>query len=147
MSEQSEKKNPARAAAMAKVWAGRRAWGMAPTCCCGCDQRLEIAKTPERQKYFKPGHDTALKSLLRKVLSGSVPARKFLRRRERTWRALNSSRQPRSSSGCLQTQDRKQSASVSRRKPRGDRSPEASQESNPIRSPAGRDRTGIDVHR
>src|SRR5664280_2381775 len=77
MSEQSEKKSPARAAAMAKVWAGRRAWGMAPTCCCGCDQRLEIAKTPERQKYFKPGHDTALKSLLRKVLSGSVPREKI----------------------------------------------------------------------
>ena len=76
MSEQSEKKSPARAAAMAKVWAGRRAWGMAPTCCCGCDQRLEIAKTPERQTYFKAGHDAALKSLLRKVLSGSVPREK-----------------------------------------------------------------------
>src|ERR1019366_782736 len=77
MSEQSEKKSPARAAAMAKVWAERRAWGMAPTCCCGCDQRLEIAKTPERQKYFKPGHDAALKSLLRKVLSGSVSREKI----------------------------------------------------------------------
>ena len=65
MSEQSEKKSPARAAAMAKVWAGRRAWGMAPTCCCGCDQRQEIAKTPERQK-----------SLLRKVLSGSIAREK-----------------------------------------------------------------------
>ena len=77
MTEQSEKKNPVRAAAMAKVWAGRRAWGLAPTCCCGCDQRLEIAKTPERQKYFKPGHDAALKSLLRKVLSGAVPREKI----------------------------------------------------------------------
>ena len=73
MTEQTEKKNPVRAAAMARVWAGRRAWSLAPTCCCGCDQRLEIAKTPERQKYFRPGHDAALKSLLRKVLNGSVP--------------------------------------------------------------------------
>src|SRR5665647_3205465 len=77
MSEQSGTKSPARAAAMASGRAGRRAWGMAPTFGCGCVQRLEIAKTPEREKYFKPGHDMALKSLLRKVLSGSVPREKI----------------------------------------------------------------------
>jgi hypothetical protein len=72
MDKQSKEKNPARAAAMAKVWAGRRAWSMAPTCCCGCDQRLEVAKNPERQTLFKIGHDAALKSILRKVLRGEV---------------------------------------------------------------------------
>jgi len=73
MNDQSKEKNPARAAAMARVWAERRAWSMAPTCCCGCDQRLEVAKNPDRQTLFKIGHDAALKSMLRKVLSGEVP--------------------------------------------------------------------------
>jgi hypothetical protein len=77
MTEQSEKKNPVRAAAMARVWAGRRAWSLAPTCCCGCDQCVQIQKIPERQKYFKPGHDAVLKSILRKVLSGEVPREKI----------------------------------------------------------------------
>jgi hypothetical protein len=72
--EKSEKTEASpRSEAMAKVWAGRRAWSLAPTCCCGCDQRLEIAGDQARQTLFKPGHDAALRSLLRKVLSGSVP--------------------------------------------------------------------------
>ena len=73
MDKQSKEKNPNRSASMAKVWEGRRAWSMSPTCCCGCDQRLEVAKNPERQTLFKIGHDAALKSILRKVLSGEVP--------------------------------------------------------------------------
>ena len=64
--------NPNKAAAMARVWAGRRAWQMAPECCCGCSTRLEISKDPARQKYFAQGHDTRLKSILRKVLSGEM---------------------------------------------------------------------------
>ena len=45
---------------------------MAPTCCCGCDQRLEVAKNPEHQTLFKIGHDGRLHALLRKVLSGEI---------------------------------------------------------------------------
>ena len=72
MTEQSEKKNPVRAAAMARVWAGRRAWSMAPTCCCGCNERIKIAGDQARQTLFKPGHDAALRSLLKKILSGAA---------------------------------------------------------------------------
>lgn len=76
MSEQvvseSPKKSAARAAAMTRVWEGRRQWAMAPTCCCGCDQRLEVANNPEQQKLFKTGHDAALKSLLRKINRGEA---------------------------------------------------------------------------
>ena len=57
---------------MARVWAGRRAWQMAPECCCGCSTRLEISKDPARQKYFAQGHDARLKSILRKVLAGQM---------------------------------------------------------------------------
>ena len=76
MDEQTENKSPkksaTRASAMAKVWEGRRQWAMAPTCCCGCDARLALAKNPEQQKLFKPGHDAALKSLLRKINRGEA---------------------------------------------------------------------------
>jgi hypothetical protein len=61
-----------KAAAMTKVWEGRRAWQMAPVCCCGCDTRLEVAEKPDRQKYFAQGHDARLKSILRKVLAGQM---------------------------------------------------------------------------
>jgi hypothetical protein len=64
--------NQNKAPAMARVWAGRRAWQMAPECCCGCSTRLEISKDPARQKYFAQGHDTRLKSILRKFLSGEM---------------------------------------------------------------------------
>jgi hypothetical protein len=64
--------NSNKAAAMARVWAGRRAWQMAPECCCGCDTRLELAYKPDRQKYFAQGHDSRLKSILRKVLAGEM---------------------------------------------------------------------------
>src|ERR1039457_5245727 len=75
--EQSEnEKRPAtpRSEAMRKAWAKRRANAVVeaeglphPECCCGCRARLEIAKNQEHQRYFKPGHDSALKSLLRKI--------------------------------------------------------------------------------
>ena len=72
MNDSAESKNPARAAAMAKVWAARRAWAMAPTCCCGCEERLEIATIQGRQKFFRAGHDGRLHAFLRKVLRGEV---------------------------------------------------------------------------
>ena len=64
---------------MRKAWEKRRASAALeaeslaqPVCCCGCRARLEIAKNPERQRYFKPGHDSALKSLLRKINRGEA---------------------------------------------------------------------------
>ena len=64
---------------MRAAWAKRRAsaateaeWLAHPVCCCGCRARLEVAKNPERQSSFKPGHDAALKSLLRKINRGEA---------------------------------------------------------------------------
>ena len=38
----------------------------------GCCARLDVAKDPEHQRFFKPGHDAALKSLLRKINRGEA---------------------------------------------------------------------------
>ena len=69
----------ARSEAMRKAWDKRRAnaakgvdWLANPVCCCGCSARLEVAKNPEQQRSFKPGHDSALKSLLRKINRGEA---------------------------------------------------------------------------
>src|ERR1017187_8305144 len=79
-SEISEKR-PAtsRSEAMRAAWAKRRAnagaeadWLAHPVCCCGCSARLDVAKNPEQQRSFKPGHDSALKSLLRKINRGEA---------------------------------------------------------------------------
>jgi hypothetical protein len=80
--EQSEnEKRPAttRSEAMRKAWEKRRAtatieieWLSHPVCCCGCSARLDVAKNPEHQSSFKPGHDSALKSLLRKINRGEA---------------------------------------------------------------------------
>src|ERR1039457_4423271 len=80
--EKSEnEKRPAtpRSEAMRKAWAKRRAnagveaeWLAHPECCCGCRARLDVAKNPEHQRFFKPGHDTALKSLIRKINRGEA---------------------------------------------------------------------------
>ena len=68
-----------RSEAMRKAWEKRRAsaatgaeWLAHPVCCCGCGARLEVAKNPENQRFFKPGHDSALKSLLRKINRGEA---------------------------------------------------------------------------
>ena len=68
-----------RSEAMRAAWAKRRAsaatgaqWLAHPVCCCGCGARLEVAKNPEQQRSFKPGHDSALKSLLRKINRGEA---------------------------------------------------------------------------
>src|SRR5450759_3623914 len=68
-----------RSDAMRKAWEKRHAsaamgaeWLAHPECCCGCRARLDVAKNPERQSSFKPGHDAALKSLLRKINRGEV---------------------------------------------------------------------------
>ena len=65
--------------AMRKAWEKRRdsatiaaKWYEHPVCCCGCRARLEVAKNQEHQRYFKPGHDSALKSLLRKINRGEA---------------------------------------------------------------------------
>jgi hypothetical protein len=74
-------KRPAtpRSEAMRKAWDKRRAsaameaeWFKHPICCCGCGARLDVAKNPEHQSSFKPGHDSALKSLLRKINRGEA---------------------------------------------------------------------------
>jgi hypothetical protein len=74
-------KRPAtpRSEAMRAAWAKRRAnadieaeWLAHPVCCCGCGAQLDIAKNPEKQRSFKPGHDSALKSLLRKINRGEA---------------------------------------------------------------------------
>src|ERR1035437_2490175 len=74
-------KRPAtpRSEAMRKAWDKRRAsaameaeWFKHPICCCGCGARLDVAKNPEHQSSFKPGHDAALKSLLRKINRGEA---------------------------------------------------------------------------
>ena len=64
---------------MRAAWEKRRAsaateadWLAHPVCCCGCGAQLDVAKNPERQKSFKPGHDSALKSLLRKINRGEA---------------------------------------------------------------------------
>src|SRR5664280_3061282 len=68
-----------RSEAMRKAWEKRRAsaakgveWLANPVCCCGCSARLDVAKNPEHQSSFKPGHDAALKSLLRKINRGEA---------------------------------------------------------------------------
>jgi hypothetical protein len=79
-SETSEKRPvTSRSEAMRAAWEKRRAsaaigaeWLAHPECCCGCRVRLEVAKNPEHQKSFKPGHDSALKSLLRKINRGEA---------------------------------------------------------------------------
>ena len=79
-SETSEKRPAAsRSEAMRAAWAKRRAnagveaeWLTHPLCCCGCSAPLEVAKKPENQRFFKPGHDSALKSLLRKINRGEA---------------------------------------------------------------------------
>ena len=79
-SETTEKR-PAtpRSEAMRKAWEKRHAsaameaeWLAHPVCCCGCSARLDVAKNPENQRFFKPGHDSALKSLLRKINRGEA---------------------------------------------------------------------------
>ena len=79
--ESENEKRPAtsRSEAMRAAWAKRRAsagveaeWLAHPVCCCGCSARLAVAKNPERQSSFKPGHDSALKSLLRKINRGEA---------------------------------------------------------------------------
>ena len=77
--ENEKRSATSRSEAMRAAWAKRRAnagveaeWLAHPVCCCGCRARLEIAKNPERQSSFKPGHDAALKSLLRKINRGEV---------------------------------------------------------------------------
>src|ERR1039458_10201966 len=79
-SETSEKRpTTPRSEAMRAAWEKRHAsaaigaeWLAHPVCCCGCSARLEVAKNPERQSSFKPGHDSALKSLLRKIIRGAA---------------------------------------------------------------------------
>src|ERR1035437_647680 len=79
-SETSEKRPAAsRSEAMRKAWEKRRATAALekeslahPVCCCGCEARLDGAQKPRPQQYFKPGHDSVLKSLLRKINRGEV---------------------------------------------------------------------------
>jgi hypothetical protein len=78
-SENEKRPATSRSEAMRAAWAKRRAnagveaeWLAHPVCCCGCGARLDVAKNPEQQRSFKPGHDSALKSLLRKINRGEA---------------------------------------------------------------------------
>ena len=78
-SENEKRPATSRSEAMRAAWAKRRAnagvgaeWLAHPVCCCGCGDRLDVAKNPEQQRSFKPGHDSALKSLLRKINRGEA---------------------------------------------------------------------------
>jgi hypothetical protein len=79
-SKTSEKRPAAsRSEAMRAAWEKRRATAALekeslarPVCCCGCGARLDVAKNPEQQRFFRPGHDSALKSLLRKINRGEA---------------------------------------------------------------------------
>ena len=78
-SENDKRPTTPRSEAMRAAWAKRRAnagveaeWLARPECCCGCRARLDVAKNAEHQRSFKPGHDSALKSLLRKVNRGEA---------------------------------------------------------------------------
>jgi hypothetical protein len=80
-SNDNPEKRPAtpRSEAMRKAWDKRRASAALeaeslaqPVCCCGCRARLDVAKNPEEQRSFKPGHDSSLKSLLRKINRGDA---------------------------------------------------------------------------
>ena len=77
--ENEKRSATSRSEAMRAAWAKRRAnagveteWLGHPVCCCGCSARLDVAKNPEQQRSFKPGHDSALKSLLRKINRGEA---------------------------------------------------------------------------
>ena len=77
--ENEKRSATSRSEAMRAAWAKRRAnagveaeWLAHPVCCCGCRARLDVAKNPEQQRSFKPGHDSALKSLLRKINRGEA---------------------------------------------------------------------------
>src|ERR1017187_8765097 len=78
-SENEKQPTTPRSEAMRKAWDKRRAsaaigaeWLARPECCCGCRARLDVAKNAEHQRSFKPGHDSALKSLLRKINRGEA---------------------------------------------------------------------------
>ena len=78
-SENEKRPATSRSESMRAAWAKRRAnagveaeWLAHPVCCCGCGARLDVAKNPEQQRSFKPGHDSALKSLLRKINRGEA---------------------------------------------------------------------------
>jgi hypothetical protein len=78
-SENEKRPATSRSESMRKAWEKRRASAALeaeslaqPVCCCGCSARLQVAKNPEHQRSFKPGHDSALKSLLRKINRGEA---------------------------------------------------------------------------
>jgi hypothetical protein len=64
-----------RSEAMRRAWVARKAraaaeaaWFDAPVCVCGCGLPLVRHKSPEKQCFYRLGHDAKLKSLARKVL-------------------------------------------------------------------------------
>jgi hypothetical protein len=72
--------NQKRSAAMARTWARRKAqaaaeaaWFEKPICLCGCGESLARHHNPERQRFFRQGHDARLKSAAAGILSGELP--------------------------------------------------------------------------
>jgi hypothetical protein len=48
-----------------------------PICLCGCGERLAKANLEKQQRLYRPGHDSRLKALARRVIAGEVPAQKI----------------------------------------------------------------------
>lgn len=79
MADQQPNPNSRRSAAMARAWATRKAnaatasaWWQRPVCLCGCGVVLVRHRNPERQRFFRPGHDARLKSVAAAVLAGEI---------------------------------------------------------------------------
>lgn len=68
-----------RSEAMQKAWAKRRAsaaaeaeWFEHPVCLCGCGEALAVHKSRDKQRFFRPGHDSKLKSVAAKIVKGEA---------------------------------------------------------------------------
>jgi acetylglutamate kinase len=48
-----------------------------PVCLCGCGELLIKAESIKAQRLYRPGHDSRLKALARKVIAGEIPAQKI----------------------------------------------------------------------
>jgi hypothetical protein len=73
-----------RSEAMRQAWTARRSsaarienFYKRPICLCGCGERLLRADQIKDQKLYRPGHDSRLKALARRVIAGEVPAQRI----------------------------------------------------------------------
>ena len=73
-----------RSEAMRQAWMVRRSsvariakFYERPVCLCGCGERLLRADQIKDQRLYRPGHDSRLKALARRVIAGEIPAQKI----------------------------------------------------------------------